>query len=260
MTSFFNRLSNVFESAKTAWQAPSDQSTEEKLPENFTIPPVKVYYVDTMSKAGEENPIPVPPPPPSEVHKGRLDTHFDKISEEMDAELANGTPNFDKLQTMIYKVIMMMMRIAAKADIEQIQEFTITIKKQAYEIKGTYNKWEGVTITVFSAGISMFGGAAGLSPFAPSFIISADTVQKLVAASHSIGTAGTGLQSIGPIFDKNSEADRSVMQTFQRIIQEKEEERKSGKQSNNDHMKNAKNAAEEVDRQKHQSFSTMANG
>lgn len=251
--SLIERLSNTFSAAKKAWQQdPEDQLAEVKLPDNF--PPVNVYYVDTMAPADPAAPTApgttvVPPPP----YKGLVETRYEKMSADMNTELANGAPDFDKLQSMIYKVIMLMMRMAAKSDMEQIHEFSVKIKQQAYEIQGTYNTWQGLTITVISAAVSFGGAGAGLSPFIP-FNISPDTVRALVNASQSIGTASTGLSSLGSAFDKRSEGTRSVMQTFQRIMQEKEEERKTGKQTKNEHIKTAKAADKENDDAKHQAY------
>jgi hypothetical protein len=252
MSSIFERLSNTFDAAKKAWHGQPKEAPEDKLPANFKVPPVSIYYVDTLAKTGENVAL------TTDVHKGRVEKQLDKMSADMDAELAKGIPDFDKLQAMIYKVIMMMMRVAAKSDIEQIHEFSVKIKKQAYEIQGTYNNWQGLTITVISAGISIAGGVAGVSPFIP--FVNPESAKYLVQASQAIGTAGTGLSSIGSIFDKRSEGSRGVMQTFQRIIQDKEEERKSAKHSKSDHIKTAKSGAEEAERMRHQSSSTILGG
>lgn len=259
--SLFDRLSNTYQAAKNAWQGQAvEELPEDKLPANFVVPPVNIYYVDTMAKAGEEiqkTPA-APAAPATEAHKGRLEAQFEQMSAEMNADLAAKVPDFEKLQAMIYKVIMMMMRIAAKSDAEQIQEFSVKIKKQAYEIQGTYNTWQGLTITVISAGISIAGGVAGVSPFNP--FVNPDNVKYWVQSSQAIGNAGTGLSSIGQVFDKRSEGQRSVMQTFQRIMQDKEEERKSGKHSKSDLIKNAKSGLEEAERARHQSTSSILGG
>lgn len=258
--SLFERFSSTFQAAKNAWYKPQVEDLPKDKPKgNFTIPQVNVYYVDTIAKADQDvvKPPVAPAAPGTEVHKGRLETQLEKMSEDMNAELAKNIPDFEKLQATIYKVIMMMMRVAAKADMEQIQEFSVKVKKQAYEIQGTYNTWQGLTITVISAGISIAGGVAGVSPFMP--FVPPETAKNLLTASQSIGNAGTGLSSIGQVFDKRSEGSRSVMQTFQRIMQDKEEERKSAKHSKSDLIKSAKSGLEEVLRQEHQSKSGILN-
>lgn len=280
--SLIERLSNTYSAAKRAWfepaekqpadQKPIDKKSVDQLPKaniNFVPPPINIYYVDTLAPAGEGLPqlakagaVPplaeddetIAPPPPA--FKGIVETRLEKMSAEMNAELAKGVKDFDKLQAMIYKVIMMMMRAAAKSDLEQIHEYSVKIKKQAYEIQATYNTWQGMTITVISAGVSIGGGVAGLSPFIPG--ISPQTAQYLVQGSQAIGTAGTGLSSIGSMFDKRSEGNRSVMQTFQRIMQEKEEEGKTRKQAKTQLIQSTKAAEEEAARNKHQATSAAA--
>lgn len=256
MTSFLSRFSNSYQAAKKAWQTPAEQKIENAPSPKTPQPLVNIYYVDSLAKVGEEvNKNAVAAAPASDPSKGRLEIYYEQLSNDANAELAKKDLNFDKLHDMIYKVIMMMMRMGAKTDAQRAREFNLKIEKQAVEIQATYNNWQGKAVTYISAGIGFAGAGAGLSPFIP--FMTPTTIRALVHASQPIGTASTSLSSIGSLFDKKSEASRSLMQTYQRIYQDKEEECKSAKHSKSDQIKSAKSANEEAERMRHQSTSSI---
>lgn len=257
--SIIERVSGALSAAKKAWLEPID-ANKAQVPVNIEVPATGTpnpYYVDTLSKIGEELPQITPYFDSVEVAthsttKGKVECRFEKMSADIDAELEREDKNFDKLQGMIYQVIMMMMRLAGKLDQEHIYELGIKVKKQAHEIQASYNTWQGLTVTIISSGISMAGGCAGLAPFLPLSIITADNARNLLTASQSIGSAGTGLSGIGSIFNNRSEGSRQVMQILLRRTQDTEEERKGSKHSKQDLLKSAKAALEEFLRTMHE--------
>jgi hypothetical protein len=257
--SIIERFSGVLSAAKKAWQEPVETKNAQ-IPANIEIPPAKTvnpYYVDTLSKIGEELPQITPHFDRVEVGihsttKGKVECHFEKMSADIDAELDKEDKNFDKIQGMIYQVIMMMMRLASKIDQDHIYELGIKVKKQAHEIQASYNTWQGLTVTIISSGVSMASGCAGLAPLLPLSVITADNAKNLLSASQGLGSAGTGLSGIGSIFNNRSEGSRQVMQIYLRRTQETEEERKGSKHSKQDLMKSAKAAAEEFLRTMHE--------
>jgi hypothetical protein len=188
----------------------------------------------------------------------KLEDRLQQLSAKVDAHLELEDKDFDKLQLMIYQVIMAIMRRDAKLDQHNMHELTIKIKKQAEEIKSTYNTWGNLTITVISAGISVGGGIAGLAPFFPASAITPEAAAQLHAASQSIGTAGTGLSGIGSIFNNQNEGKRSVLQIHLKRSQDLEEERKGSKQNKSQLMSSAKSAAEEFQRLRHEAHKTAA--
>lgn len=261
--SLITRLSHTFNAALKAWSESANAVEQPQTPGGTTQQPgVNAYYVDTMAKAGEDLSKLIPPPvsatttsPVAVINQGRVETHLDDLTAAINAELAKPTQDFDRLQVLIYKVIMLTMRLAAKTESEQIREFSFKIKNQAQEIKATYNNWQGLTVTVISAGVSVAGGLAGLSPFMP---FEPQVAQALQMASQSIGTAGTGLSGIGSIFNNRSEGTRQVEQLNLKSMQDKEQDHKEFKQHKNDLLKTAKATADEFDRNKHQANTAAA--
>lgn len=279
--SLIDRLSNAFTATKKAWFDPLLEKRKDNSAAGeanaaaaaTAVPPSagpgsNAYYVDTISKAQSDLPkINAGANAGTLIgsltvtnDKGRLETKLDLISAKINAELSQDDSDFDKLQTMIYQVVMMMMRLAAKNDHENIQELNLKIKKQAQEIQSTYNTWQGLTVTVISAGVSVAGGVAGLSPFMPSALISTESAKLLLSASQGIGSAGTGLSGIGSIFNNRSEGNRQVYQIHLKRLQDTEEERKGSKHTKGDHLKTAKAALEEFLRMKHEAHKAATGG
>lgn len=261
MAPVIERLSNAWSAAKKAWQEPTVETANIAASVAIPQPANNTYYVDTLSKAGEElpqvnngnlnNAADAP-------YKGRVEYHYEQISADMDAALNQEDRDFEKLQSLIYKVIMLTMRLAAKFDHESIYEINLKIKTQAQEIKSTYNTWQGLTVTVVSAGVSVTAGVAGLTPLFPISVIAAQTAENLGKASQGIGSAGTGLSGIGSIFNNRSEGERQVLQIYLKRSQDSEEERKGSKHSKNDHLKTAKAASEEFARSRYEAFRAAA--
>lgn len=245
----FERLTNALSAAKKAWQAQEVNEKQPTAPAALPTPNVNLYYVDTISKAEEELPV--------ITHKGRLECRREEMSAELDAALRQDEKDPNKLQSVIYGIIMLMMRLAAKSDQENIYKITLKVKTQAHEIKATYNRWEGVTIAVISAAVSIGGGLAGLSPFVPTSLLSSESSKILFSASQSIGTAGTGLSGIGSIFNNKSEGERQVLNTYSRQTQDAGDEKKGSKQNKNASIKDAKDSLAECARAHNEAVRAM---
>lgn len=180
------------------------------------------------------------------------------ISEQIEEEFRKNNKDFEKLQTLVSKVIMLMMRGAAKRDSEFISEMGIKSKAQTMQIQSTYNTWPNVIVTWISAGVSVVGGAAGLAPFAT--FIPVDTAQKLASAATSIGSAGTSISGIGSLLNSSNEGKRTVLQYELKRIEGKEDDRKGAKQNNNQTRKEAKSALDSHLRDIHDIFMKMSGG
>ena len=244
---------------------PYHQDTMAQDAATPAAPAFNPYYQDTMAQAGE---MPVPQPEAEKglanghviVHtdKGRVDYRLEEIDFQIDSELEKDERDYEKLFAMIYSVLMLMSRLAAKSDQEKIQEIQVRVKSQAKEIKATYNTWQGMSITIFSAGVNIFAGAAGLAPLFPVSMIAAETAKNLAQSATPVSYAGQGIGGIGSLFDKRSEGNRRVFEIYLQRYQGTEEERKSSKHSKGDHLKTAKAAADEFQRNKHEAFRATA--
>lgn len=271
--SIIDRLSNAFTATKKAWIDPVLEKKKEVAATiiatpHATGPGSSAYYTDTISKAASDLPkidagattgaligsLTV------NTEKGRIESRLDIISAKINSELALEDRDFDKLQAMIYQVIMMIMRLAAKSDTANIYEISLKVKKQAQDIQDTYNTWQGLTVTIIASTVSVAGGCAGLAPFLPSALISSQSANYLLQASQPIGSAGTGLSGIGSIFNNRSEGNRQVYQIHLKRLQDTEEERKGSKHTKGDHIKTAKAALEEFLRMKHEAHKAATGG
>lgn len=224
------------------------------------------YYDNTMSPAGTELPA-VTNAPNVQVQmtsSEMIEVRFNNLSVDIDGRLKCGNYDFDALQRMIFHVIMLQMRKGAKTDQETIFELTLQISKANTDIKGTYNTWGGITVTLITAGISVIGGFAGLVPMVqPMLTVSAKTGEILkgfAQAATPLTSVGQSLGSVGSIFKEKHEADRGSLQHRLKRLETKEEDRKSAKHSSKDTQKTTQAALKEFDRTKNEVTRTMTGG
>lgn len=188
---------------------------------------VSPYYKDTISSYHDD----LQAAASQQSFKGTssiLEEKIEQLSNDIDIELKKYNRNFEKLQELVYKVISAMMHRAKQVDQEYISETGADIKIQAVKVQGTYNAWPGLVITVISSGISVAGGAAGLSPMVS--WINPETAKVFQGASQSIATAGTGLGGVGSIFNNKGEGTRYVYQIMLEETKKKREDRESSRQ------------------------------
>lgn len=231
-----------------------------KTPVVDATAPTTDYYTDTISSATAESPKVNSPAKPTETKENVIESNLDMISRDIDERLKQKNINFEELQRKIYQIIMLLMRRAAKTDQEYISELNIQIKAQAVQVQGTYNTWPGVTITVISAVVSIGAGAAGLSQLLPRTLISQNLANILSGNAQTYSTVSTGISGIGSLFNSRNEATRGVMQIHLKRTQDKEEDRKGAKHSNNESRKSARSAQDESARMLHDAAKSVLGG
>lgn len=250
-------------SVDTAQIKANDPYITQNTPVNYNTPGLNVpvttatdYYSDTISSANDSLPS-VVNSALVEANTKTVEARLESISEEIDEILKKNDINFEKLQSQIYRVIMLLMRLSAKNDHQFVVEMNREIRVQAAKVQGTYNTWPGLVCTVVSAGVSGFGGLAGLTPLLPQSVINPATASVLSQASQSIGTAGTGVSGLGSVFNNKEEAKRGVYQIDSKQMQDKEDDKKSSKQSNNEAKKAAKAANDQFNQTIHETAKSV---
>lgn len=242
-----NFVEALSEKARNFASKGKDKSNSIKISENSAGTaagqPVKGYNVyDTISSAQDD----------------LIESKIDATSKAIDNELKKDKRDFEKLQTLVYNIIMLVMRRAAKSDHEYITEVGELIKKQSVQIKDTYNTWTHLSVTVASSGISLFGGFAGISRFLPANVITPENAMVLSGSALSIGNAGTGLSGIGSMAGSRSEGKRNALQLDLKRIEGKEDDRKGAKQSNKEAAKTARAAHEHFNQIVHETSKAVA--
>lgn len=190
----------------------------------------------------------------------QLDNHIDSLSKKIDEELLKPNVNFEKLQAMVYKLIMLLMRRTAKADQEFITEMGVQIKAQTAQIKDTYNTWPTLIVTVVSAGVSIGAGGMGFAQFMPTKYIAAETAKQLALQSQTMSNVGTSLQSLTSLASNRSEGQRQVFQMMLQRIQGKEEDRKGAKHKHGETGKEARDSLKSAGQTEHDTVRTMLGG
>lgn len=216
MANILTSLKTMAEDAKKAVFAPQATATAPVVPQ--VLPQDKGYSpVDTMSSSSVS----------------LIEARMNHVSQAIEEELQKDGRDFEKLHALVYNIIMLAMRNSVKADHEYIKEMTDQVKIHSIKIKDTYNTWSGMSVTVISATISIAGGVAGMAPFLPSSVIASDAAQQLARNAQNIGTAGTGGQSIGSLFNSKEEGKRGTYQIDLKYIESNKDHREEAKQSHN---------------------------
>lgn len=269
--------SKVDSAAKSALQAtaPSAPSpfslaaSSSKLAADASMPAAKAeevvgsYYNKTIADAPNGQAIAIEIddslkntglPSPKDLIEWQIKTLSDKIDEAL------ATPgqeiDFDRVQAMIYRLIMVLMRRTVKTDQEFITEMGLKIGIKAVNIKDQHNTWPYLLLTVAAGGVSIFGGLIGFAPLTTLFSpATADLLQK---ASQGVGTAGTGMSGIGSLLKERTEGIKGFMQYEQERMKGKESDKKEAKGSHNNSLKTAKEGEQQKDRARHDAFSAQA--
>lgn len=186
-----------------------------------------------------------------------LNNRIEILSKKIDEELEKKDVNFERLQSMVYMLVMLLMRRSAKTDHEFITEMGNQIKSLSVQIQGTYNTWPTLLVTVVSAGVSIAGGFMGIAPLAPTSFIGAETAKALAQNAQAVTNAGTGLQSLASLGSNRSEAQRQGFQTQQQRTTGKEEDRKGAKQTHGQGVKDAKESLKGAAQAEHDSIRTI---
>lgn len=212
---------------------------------------VAAYHADTIAPAHDSVELKLTY---SDLDKkGRplqLDEHLSVISSDVDEMLKSNKIDFEKLQVLVYKVVMMHMRKSAKVSQEQMADMRVKIRVQAVNIQKSYNSYYGRILTVISATISIAGGLSGLAPLAaaayPAMGLSAVTAQSMNTASQSIAMSGTALDNVGRTFFTNAEeGKRSVIQSEKQELEVARDGKKEAKGAETQRQNSAREALKE---------------
>jgi len=237
--------------------------TSPTKPMGVEATPINFYYTDTISRAGEEVCfVEVPQNIQSiseQEQRPLIEVRFEEISSSIDDELQKHDIDFEKLQNLVYKIVMLLMRQSAKGHQEYILEVRPKIEAQAIKIQGTYNRWPGLVLTVISAGVSIGSGFAGLTPLAPG-LVSSSTANILQGAATPLSTSGTAIQSLASIPNNTSEGERGVLQAYLKEFEGKLEDTKGAKQGKNQNLEAVRSAWLEFLRTIAETNRAMTNG
>lgn len=174
---------------------------------------------------------------------GVLKKQMEMLSKKIDEALHAETYDYERIHAMVLRFCMIHMRHVVKEDHEYIAKIGDQIKVQSEKIRGTYNSWPVVTVTLISSAVSIVGGVAGFS----TMIRPGSELAKTFAASaHGISTMSTGISGAGSLLNSRTEGDRQVLQLVLRRDQDKEEEKKGSKNTTKESQKGFRTAIEEA--------------
>lgn len=154
---------------------------------------------------------------PTKVSNSDPETLLEKIrtieTQKLDNELKASKPRFEKIQELICRILAYTMRDQSRINQHYIFQNGLEIQLHAKDVHGTFGPYKVVVITAVSSVIGIGAGIAGLTPLAPNWIAPA-TAQVLAANAQSMGTASTGIQSIGQTFGEGYQGKRMIYQVL----------------------------------------------
>lgn len=192
--------------------------------------------------------------PGLEKPKDLIEYQINILSDKIDQALQSQDIDFDRVQALIYRLIMVLMRRSVKSDQEFITNMGLKIQVHAEKIKDQHNTWPNLVVTVVAGGVSIVGGLLGVAPMTNLF--SPDMAKAMQGASQAVGTAGTGISGIGSLLKERTDGIKGFLQFEQQRMQGKESDKKEAKGSHTQSLKTAKEGLQSKDRDIHEAVSS----
>lgn len=181
-------------------------------------------------------------------------------------------PNCDHSRVLeqAYKILMLMSRLLGQTEKEYVLDQEPELYAQVKELKGTYNTWTVLAITIASGSLTIAGGFVGMgaaipgtalgqtmgnaAPNALGWLSNADWAKKLANIGQGMGGVGQGTGAFGKLAGDSNEAKRS----FCHIVIEEIKRKRSDRYDASQQMRNQSDAAANNCRQSAQASHSTA--
>jgi len=181
-----------------------------------------------------------------------VETEIDRLSSSFDQELQKGEQaDFNKLEKQIFKIVVLMMRRDSRFDHKFAFDSDMEIEIQSNKIKGTYNTWYSLTVTVISAGLQIAAGGAGFSQFAG---VAQKTAETTMTSLDGIGR-GTGLFS--QLLGNRDVSVRSLYEAQQQHMKNLQQDRQQAYSSKQSQQNQMSQTCREADQKAHSTAKNM---
>lgn len=215
---------------------------------------VKRHHQEALAKAGKQTQeIIEQSRTQSDGTKSTLEQRLEQLSQAIDAELSKDNINFDALQALVLKAVMLHMRKTARVEHEYISELGVQIRAKAQIVKDAYaSKTQlGVTLVVSVIGL---GGGVGLAPLMTNSISQA-TANAVVQTSQIASSSSSAITSLVAAKDNSTKGHHEF---HLRLMQNNEDNAKTRERGNGEVIKSLKSLIDEFVRSLHQLFSTFS--
>ena len=182
------------------------------------------------------------------VEFNSIERRLNELCEAFDEVMTKGgEANYEKLQQLVFPLMMLLFRRSAQIDQEFVSEMGLKVTTQAMAIKDTYNSWHGIAITIVASSVGLVGGGLSFSQIIPG--LAPETVQMLTQSAQPLSGASSAINSIGGIFENQTQAKRGVEQMWFEKFRTKEDAARTSKRTNSETVDSVKRAAEEAIRE-----------
>ncbi len=186
------------------------------------------------------------------------------VQETLNSELVRldkllDDPNIDHSRVLeqAFKVIQLMSRILGNMEKEYVLENEPALFAKVKELKGTYNTWSVLALTIVSSGITMGGGFVSMgsaipgttlgqtmgnsAPNALGWLSNTAWAKKLADIGQGMGAVGQGSGGFTSLMNNTNEAKRAVFQVMIEEIKRKRGDRDDAARQNRDQSYSAAN-------------------
>lgn len=202
-------------------------------------------------------------------------SQYSAVDETLNAELVKmdkllENPNCDHRNVLdqAYKIMILLNRKLAITEKNYVLDQEPELWAKVKELKGTYNTWTVLTVTVLSGGLSIAGGFIGIGSAIPgtamgtglsnaspklfSFLSNTAWAQKLSSIGQGVGGAGQGVGAFGKLAGDNEEAKRTFIQFAIEEMKRKGSDRQEAYRQSRDQSHGAINSWQSAAQQGHQ--------
>ena len=187
-------------------------------------------------------------------------------------------PNFDHSRVLeqAFKVIQLMSRMLGNMEKEYVLDHEPELFAKAKELKGTYNTWSVLALTIVSSSVTIAGGFVGMgsaipgtslgqtmgnaAPNALGWLGSADWAKKLADIGQGMGAVGQGTGGFSSLLNNSNEAKRVVFQIMIEEVKRKRGDRDDAARQMRDQSYSAANNCRQAVQAAHNAAQQVLSG
>lgn len=183
-----------------------------------------------------------------EAGSGKIQDTLNNQLIKLDQLLAD--PNFDhsRILEQALKVIMLMSRLLGNMEKTYVLDNESEVYGKVKELKGTYNTWTVLLITIASGTLTAGGGLVKAGSAIPKFAAWTDTLKNFGDATSATGQ-GTG--AFSSLANNTNEAKRAVCQVMLEEVKRKRNDRDDAAKQKRNELESASNLSRDAIRQFH---------
>lgn len=184
----------------------------------------------------------------SRIQHDPLETAMAQFSAAYETEYSKGDKgNYQRVHDLACKILALLMRQSNRYDQKHVQDLRDRINEDLLKVQKTHNKMGSVAVTVGSAALSIAFGVVGIT----GALTGAKDLRQMATFG---GSLGSGIGSVGKIFDDSAARDRTGHQHSLEEHKRKRDNDAETMRGNDGRVRDALNASRDAASAAHQAF------